>query len=210
MTNGTVTVQANGAFLYVPNINYITSAGQPADTFTYTATDLPTEPFQPATSNTATVTLTVTPRLSIPTGIVGTVGEAVVVPVNIDNPDPQGSGGLESAALAVDYDPAVFTVGLSDVSLGTVTSSGGWTIGSINLSPGLGQVGVTLSSSNPVTSTVGGSLVLLTFHMGSNTALGTSLINLAAANFFPGATVTTALGGPSSSVIPIQPTPETN
>ncbi len=89
---GSLTVQTNGSFVYAPTPGDITSATEPADTFTYTATDQPTEPVFPKTSNTATVTLTITPRLSIPTGVTGTAGQTVVVPVNIDNPDPQGSG----------------------------------------------------------------------------------------------------------------------
>ena len=69
-----------------------------------------------------TVNLTVSSRLSIPTNLLGAPGSTVVVPVNIDNPNPGGSGGLTAATLAIDYDPTVFTVGALDVQLGTVTS----------------------------------------------------------------------------------------
>ncbi len=73
-------------------------------------------------SSIATVSLTVTPRLSIPTNLSAVPGGTVVVPVNIDNPDPAGSGGLTDATLAIDYNPTVFAITDADIQTGTVTS----------------------------------------------------------------------------------------
>ncbi len=87
------------------------------DTFTYTANDGVND------SSVATVTLNVTPRLSIPTTLSGTPGGKVVVPVYIDNPNPAGSNGLTSVELAIDYNPAVLSSPV--VSVGTVNSN--WT-----------------------------------------------------------------------------------
>ena len=82
-TNGTVVFNANGSFTYTPDLGYLGS-----DSFTYEAVDGVVD------SNIATVNLSVTPRLSVPTNLTVLPGGTVIVPVNIDNPDPQGSGGL--------------------------------------------------------------------------------------------------------------------
>ena len=77
--HGTLVINANGSFIYTPDLGYVGSDG-----FSYMAFD------GLADSNVATVTLTVAPRLSIPTWLSGTQGSAVVVPVLIDNPNPAG------------------------------------------------------------------------------------------------------------------------
>ena len=178
-THGTVDLNADGSFVYAPNPGYLGS-----DSFTYEATD------GQANSNVATVSISVTPRLSIPTNLTVVAGNAVVVPVNIDNPNPPGSGGLMAATFAINYDPTVFTVSNADVQLGTVTS--GWTLAA-NVNATKGQIGISVSSGTPITSTAGGSLVLITLHTQANAPLGSSAINLAATNSPGTTTVTTSL-----------------
>jgi Bacterial Ig domain len=111
-THGSVTLFGNGSFIYTPNTGYLG-----ADSFTYEDTS----EVSGLVSNIATVNLTVTARLSIPTNLTGTQGATVTVPVNIDNPNPVGSGGLTGAALAIDYDSSVLQV--ANVLNGTVTSA---------------------------------------------------------------------------------------
>ena len=111
-THGTLVLNSNGAFVYTPSFNFIG-----ADSFTYQATD------GVNLSGIATVNLTVTARLSIPTNLTAALGGTVVVPVNVDNPDPAGSGGLDGVALAIDFDPTVFNTSASSITLGTVTDA---------------------------------------------------------------------------------------
>ena len=94
-THGTVTFNSDGSFVYTPNTGYLG-----ADSFTYKDTDSQTA----LTSNTATVNLTVSARLSIPTTLTANPGQTITVPVNIDNPNPQNAGGLHGAALAINFD----------------------------------------------------------------------------------------------------------
>ena len=104
-SGGSFTFDANGdgGFTYTPNTGF-----SGTDTFTYVATDT-----SGRVSNTATVTITVGTTVSIPqTGltVTGTAGNTVVVPVDIDNPDPAGSTGLANVGLAINFDPSVFYV----------------------------------------------------------------------------------------------------
>src|SRR6185295_9271562 len=103
-THGTLNFfNADGSFSYTPAVGYVG-----ADSFTYKVNDGFVD------SNVATVNLTVGSRLSIPTNLGAVPGGTVVVPVNINNPNPFGSGGLNAATLALNYDPAVFTVSAGD------------------------------------------------------------------------------------------------
>ena len=101
---------ADGSFSYTPALGYVGP-----DSFTYRAND------GFVNSNLATVNLTVGSRLSIPTNLPAVPGGTVVVPVNIDNPNPFGSGGFNTATLAMNYDPALFTVSAGDFQTGPVT-----------------------------------------------------------------------------------------
>jgi hypothetical protein len=88
----------------------------------------------------------------------------VTVAVNIDNAHPEGSTGLIQAQLALTYDPRAFTVSAADIRLGSVlTSAGGWSLVPI-INPVTGQIAITLSSSIPVSSSLGGSLVTINLH----------------------------------------------
>ncbi len=147
--------------------------------------------------------------LGIPTGLFGVPGSIVVVPVNIDNPDPPGSGGMTGAALAIDYDPNVFTVANADVQLGTV--SNGWSLfPNVVQTASLGQIAIAMSSPTASTSTLPGSLALITFHVDSNAPAGTSVIKLASSNDPSGITVSTRVdtfnGTLALSPAPVNPT----
>jgi len=117
--------------------------------------------------------------LSIPSGLSVTAGQPVMVPVNIDNPNPSTSGGLTAVSLAIDYDPTVFTVAATDVALGTVNYPIGWSAPAVSL--GTGEIGITCSGP-AVTSTASGSLVEITFHAIYNDAAGSSTISMESSN----------------------------
>ena len=184
--DGTLTLNANGSFTYVPSTGYLGP-----DSFVYAATDsgIPTGGGN-TPSATATVTLHVTPRLSIPTNLTVSPSGSVVVPVIMDNPNPSGSAsnGLVNAVLAIDYNPSVFAEG--GVSLGTLTSS--WSAPTVTLNPSLGEIAIVLSTTMPVTTTSSGSLVLITFIANPNAPGGPSVITLAATNDPSGGTGSTS------------------
>jgi hypothetical protein len=191
--HGSATFNANGSFLYTPTPGYVGP-----DSFTYQANN------GVFNSNIASVTINVTAKLSIPTTLTGPAGGTVNVPVNIDNPSL--AGGLTSATLAIDYDPTVFNVSTSDITLGAVPSAGtGWTISS-TVDATAGQIGITLSSTTPITSTTGGSLVNIAFHVNSDAISQMTAINLAAGNSPNGTSFTTSLTG-STGNVPPQPAP---
>ena len=193
-TNGALTFNADGSFSYAPNLGF-----RGSDSFTYQFNDLTAG----NSSNVATVTINVTPRLSIPTNLSGVPGGAVVVPVNIDNPDPAGSGGLSAATLAIDFNSSVATVSSSDVQPGTVT--GGWTV-TAAVNRATGEIGIDLTSNTSVTSTVGGSLVNITFHIHTTALAGVFPINLVASNAPVGNAVSTQLDG-ASGQLQLRPNP---
>jgi hypothetical protein len=102
----------------------------------------------------------------------------VTVPVNIDDPAPAGSTGMMEASLALSYDPAVFSVSSSDIQLGSVPASGsGWMLQS-TVDAATGQIGVTIWSGTPITSSAAGSLVTIVFHRSDLAATGTTTIDL--------------------------------
>ncbi len=182
-TNGSLTFNSNGSFTYTPNSGFYGT-----DSFTYQAFDNQVVAY----SNTTTVTINVTPRLSIPSDLIGAANNTVVVPVDIDDPNPMGGGnGLTGASLALDYNANLFTVTNADVQLGSVTT--GWTlVPNVVATAGNGEIGISLTSPSPATSTVGGSLVLITFHVNGAATPGTlSQIHLEQSNSPSGNTVST-------------------
>ena len=118
------------------------------------------------------------PTLSIPSTLqVGSDGR-LVVPVNIDDPRPAGSEGMTEATLALTYDPTIFSVSSSDIHLGSVPASGsGWSLQSV-VDAATGQIGVTIWSSTPISSSAAGSLVTIDFHQSGLVAAGTTTIDL--------------------------------
>ncbi len=106
----------------------------------------------------------------------------VTVPVNIDDARPQGSSGLIQGHLALAYDPRQFTVSAGDIHLGSLLAAGrDWSV-TANVDQIRGQIGITLSSDTPLTSSVGGSLVTIDFHLrpGEPGALATGDVRLVA------------------------------
>ena len=212
-TNPTVTV--NGSGLSSGTVSLAeTTTGVPAfvgtDTFTYVATDTTGE-----NSNTATVTITVGTTVSIPQAglsVSGVAGNTVVVPVNIDNPDPAGSAGLASFDLAINFDPNVFFVG----QVADPTGDGGssysvyngpdspyaqFVQGSfdftdsalageldVNVNNTTGEIGISeegLAETNSYQGNsdgTGGALIDITFTVQANAPTGNTVINLASNN----------------------------
>jgi hypothetical protein len=133
------------------------------------------------------------PSLSIPTNLRVGPGGTVTVPVNIDDPHPAGSRGLTQAVLALRYDPSIFTVSAADIHLGTVPASGsGWTL-QVIVDPATGQIAITLFSVTPISSSAGGSLVTIDFHVRPGARSGATPINLVPAVRISGRVMYTAL-----------------
>jgi hypothetical protein len=86
------------------------------------------------------------------------------VTVNIDDPHPAGSTGLIRGRLVLSYDPIVFTVSAADVHAGSLLTGGDWSIVP-TIDPASGQIVIALSSTTPITSTQGGSLITIDFHL---------------------------------------------
>ena len=101
------------------------------------------------------------PALSVPAVQQAPIGETVVVPVNIDTGRPTQSRGMTDAVLALTYDPKVFSVISSDVSIGTLPEEGtGWQM-QVSVNQRTGQIGIELYSNTPIQSMAGGSLVTI-------------------------------------------------
>jgi hypothetical protein len=113
--------------------------------------------FQPVPNN-------VDPSLSIPSQLQIGADGTLTVPVNIDDPHPAGSTGLIEAHLALTYNPGDLTVSANDIHLGSVLAAGsGWTL-TPTIDARTGQIAIALSSTTPITSAQGGSLVTIDFH----------------------------------------------
>jgi hypothetical protein len=131
--------------------------------------------FQPVGNN-------VDPTLSLEVGGGGRGtgdGGVVTATVGIDDAHPAGSTGLVEAHLALTYDPRQFTVSAADVHAGSVLAGGEWSIVP-TIDPATGQIGIALSGSTPVASTLGGSLVTIDFHQVAGRIANPSSIALAA------------------------------
>jgi uncharacterized repeat protein (TIGR01451 family) len=118
----------------------------------------------PSGANVTPIGNNVDPSLIIP-GVfqVGADG-TLTVPVNIDDAHPPGSTGLIAGHLALTYDPRRFHVSASDVHLGSVLTAGsGWSIDT-TIDQTTGQIAISLASTTPISTSVGGSLVIIDFH----------------------------------------------
>jgi uncharacterized repeat protein (TIGR03803 family) len=105
----------------------------------------------------------VDPNISIPSNLQVGANGTVTVPVNIDDAHAAGSTGLIEAHLALTYDPRQFTVLAADVHAGSLLAGGDWSIVP-TIDQATGQIGITLSSGTPISSSIGGSLVTIDFH----------------------------------------------
>ena len=115
--------------------------------------------------------------LNIPTNITGARDGIAVVPIDINTLfDPiNGDSGLEGADFVVDYNSSLFTVGSTDVYLGAVPSaSTGWSVLVNANTPGVLIIGLSNSGAGIITTTAGGSLVTMNFHVNAGDAFGTT------------------------------------
>jgi hypothetical protein len=87
----------------------------------------------------------------------------VIATVSIDDAHPEGSTGLIRGHLALSYDPSQFAVSAADVYLGSLLAGGGWSL-TPNIDPTTGHIAIAFSSSTPIASVLGGSLVTIDFH----------------------------------------------
>jgi Bacterial pre-peptidase C-terminal domain len=107
----------------------------------------------------------VDPALSVDRGPWTVDRSTLTVAVNIDDPHPAGSTGLIEGHLALTYDPRQLSVTAADLHLGSVlAASSGWSLVP-TIDAVTGQIAIALSSTTPVTSTLGGSLVTIDFHV---------------------------------------------
>jgi alpha-amylase len=105
----------------------------------------------------------VDPVLSVDRGSWTVDRSTVTVAIDIDDAHPAGSTGLIEAHLALTYDPTALTVSAADIHPGSLlTAAGGWTLTPV-INPVTGQIAITLSSSTPVSTSLGGSLVTIDF-----------------------------------------------
>jgi hypothetical protein len=141
----------------------------------FATNNLPSPPIPPGVMFQA-IANNVDPTLSL--GVKG-LGSGVSVAVNIDDAHPAGSTGLIEAHLALTYNPSLFTVSAADVHLGSLLQRGGWSV-TPTIDPTSGQIAIALSSSTPITSALGGSLVTIDFHQIVGRTASPSAINLVA------------------------------
>jgi autotransporter-associated beta strand protein len=118
----------------------------------------------PAGAVVTPISNSVDPALGLPNTLTVSPGGVVSVPVNLDDAHPAGSTGLVEAHLALTYNPGLFTVSAADVHLGSLLAGGGWSL-TPTIDPATGQIAIALSSSTPIASAVGGSLVTIDFHL---------------------------------------------
>ncbi len=170
--HGSVTLNSgDGSVAYTPAPGY-----SGTDNFTYEAVDdVSNTPSGPAQA-----TIYVGGYLFIPQDLhAGGLGSQVVVPVNILNPNPINSGGLDDATIAINYDSAVFTV--ANVTIGAINAAAGWTAFTANTN-NAGEIIITTGATNgasPISSTASGSLAQITFNVIGIPPGNTSVINLA-------------------------------
>jgi hypothetical protein len=155
--------------------------------------------------------------LSLPSHLGGAPGGIVTVPINVNALDDPaslyGQSGLSGGDFVLYYNPSVFSVSNTDVNLGTIASPSaadlagtapgdgyspsapnGFQVASNTAIPG--YVNIVLSNNQPndfVTSTGGGSLVTVNFHILPNAPSGPSAIDLAADGSAAGTQDTTSL-----------------
>ncbi len=141
-----------------------------------TVAQMPTYPGAPSNNPTGP-----DPVLSLPSQVQIGPGSTVTVPVNIDDPHPAGSTGMTEATLALTYDPKVLQVLPGSIRLGTVPAAGtDWTLQSA-VNATTGQIGITLFSAFPISSSTSGSLVTISFHEVPGTNASATTVSLVSA-----------------------------
>ena len=132
---------------------------------------IPALPNPPIADNLFTSPFAADPVLSLPATMQATSEGFVKVPVLLDEPHPKGSTGLVEAELTLKYDPAVLSVSAADITLGSIPSQGtGWQLSAM-VTAAAGQIAIQLYSATPIASDEAGSLVIIAFHVKSDTNL---------------------------------------
>ena len=106
--------------------------------------------------------------LSIPSNLSGGRGSIVTVPIiAADLLDAaNGNSGLSAGTFVVVYNPNLFTVSAGDVQLGSLPSpSTGWNVTTNTPTPGLLIIALQNNGAGVITTTGGGSLVTMNFHI---------------------------------------------
>ena len=134
----------------------------------YSTANLPVPPIPPGVVFQA-IANNVDPSISLPTNLQLGANGTVMVPVSIDDAHPAGSTGLIEAHLALTYDPRAFTLSAADVHPGSLLAGSGWSIVP-TIDQVTGQIGIALSSSTPISRSIGGSLVTIDFHQTGTTS----------------------------------------
>jgi fibronectin type 3 domain-containing protein len=134
-SGATVTVQANGSFVFTPANNFIGT-----DSFTFQSIDAGN-----SLSNTGTVNISVIPTLQlVPLGTSsGNPGQTITEQVVLDNPNPSGGvGPLAGYNLVVTYNPSVLATASdgSQVALGSAIPND-WTFTPNAQTPGVIAIG---------------------------------------------------------------------
>jgi hypothetical protein len=146
----------------------------------------------PLPVNTVPIGNNIDPALTLPANLQVNAQGVVSVPVLLDDAHPEGSTGLIRGHLALSYDPRQFTVLPADVHLGSLLAGGGWSL-MPTIDQATGQIEIALSSSTPIPSAVGGSLVTIDFHPIVGRVSNSSTIALVPSTLLNGQFVTTAL-----------------
>ncbi len=203
--HGTVWLSAaDGSFAYSPEPDFTGT-----DTFTYRAVDAVSN----QSSASTTVTIYVGGVLYIPKTLTSIgIGDTVIVPVDVLNPNPINSGGLANATIAISFDPTVFDPDNITISEGNINGAAGWTQFTVNYKGNPpksnlpdGQIIITTSNAGgppPITSTTPGALAFITFNvLGLPTTGNASVINLASAT--PQSSQLAASGSGNPVVLPL-------
>jgi hypothetical protein len=118
------------------------------------------------------------PKLSIPTDLVASAGDSLLIPVHLDSIVDLTGDGVSAAELAIYYDATVLDV--TSVQLGSLlTDAGGWMIAS-RIDSLAGRVLVSVSSPIPLEGIFEGELVKLLATVKSTATPGALALNLAA------------------------------
>jgi uncharacterized repeat protein (TIGR03803 family) len=129
----------------------------------FPAPNLPSPPI-PAGVYFRAIANNVDPTLSIPGNLLTGADGIVTVPVNVDDPHPEGSTGLVEGHVALTYDPRQFTISAADVHLGSVLAVGSsWSV-TPTIDQATGELAIAFSSDTPIIGTAGGSLLTIDFH----------------------------------------------
>ncbi len=159
--NGSAFTSGSGtSFTFTPNAK---------GTYVVTATD--TDKDGGVGTDSKTIAVTQIATVAIPTGLIGTRGNAIIVPVQITN----DADGLMSADLTITYNTSLLDLANADVSLSTYLAGLGWSI-TPNVNDTAGTARISISTNGSALAAGAADLLNLTFHVpGAAPAGATSL-----------------------------------